>query len=128
MNEFADDILTRGVEIDVAPLEAPRLVGKRERRGDIREGTWRRTVQDSRVVGLEAVEDAATMVARVKNELGKKEGLSPSQLLLGSHALRVPGRLLQDDEAQRREVLEACDGPKSAMARSMAMRDAARVA
>ncbi|CAK0887813.1 unnamed protein product [Prorocentrum cordatum] len=128
MKDFASNAKAHGVQVDLAPLETPHLIGKCERRGGIWKEIWRRTVADSQVTGLDDVEETASIVTQVKNELGRRGGFSPSQWVLGSHGPRVPGSLLQNDEAQRLEVIEASLDPQSAMARAMALREAARIA
>ena len=42
--------------------------------------------------------------------------------------MRLPGSLLLEPKAERLEVLEAAEDPNSAMARSLGVREAARVA
>ncbi|CAK0810251.1 unnamed protein product, partial [Prorocentrum cordatum] len=128
MKDFASNAKAHGVQVDLAPLETPHLIGKCERHGGIWKEIWRRTVADSQVTGLDDVEETASIVTQVKNELGRRGGFSPSQWVLGSHGPRVPGSLLQDDEAQRLVVIEASLDPQSAMARAMALREAARIA
>ena len=47
---------------------------------------------------------------------------------LGKQQMRLPGSLLLEPEAERIEVLEAAEDPNSAMARSLGVQEAARVA
>ena len=53
---------------------------------------------------------------------------APNQWVLGTQQIRLPGSLLLEPEAERLEVLEAAEDPNSAMARSLGIREAARVA
>ena len=78
--------------------------------------------------GSDDVAVAATILTQTKNELFRQHGYSPAQWVLGSRGPRVPGSLLQPEEAARLEVQEAASDPQSAMARSLAIREAARVA
>ena len=71
---------------------------------------------------------ASTILTQTKHELYRQGGYSPSQWVLGSRGPRIPGSLLQPEEAQRLEVHAAAADPQSAMARSLAIREAARVA
>ena len=83
---------------------------------------------DSQLAGPDDVMIASTILTQTKNELYRQSGYSPSQWVLGSRGPRIPGSLLQPEEAQRLEVHEAAADPQSAMARSLAIREAARVA
>ena len=59
--------------IDVAPLETPHIIGKCERHGGVWKDLWRRTFTDAQIKGGEdEVEETASIITAVKNELGKK--------------------------------------------------------
>ncbi len=83
---------------------------------------------DNHLKGPDDVAIAATILTQTKNELYRQHGYSPAQWILSSRRPRVPGSLLQPEEAARIEVQEAAADPQSAMARSLAIREAARVA
>ena len=70
----------------------------------------------SQLTGPDDVMIASTILTQTKNELYRQGGYSPSQWVLGSRGPRIPGSLLQPDEAQRLEVHEAAADPQSAMA------------
>ncbi|CAK0870870.1 unnamed protein product [Prorocentrum cordatum] len=71
MKDFASNAKAHGVQVDLAPLETPHLIGKCERHGGIWKEIWRRTVADSQVTGLGDVEETASIVTQVKYELGR---------------------------------------------------------
>ncbi len=89
---------------------------------------FRRVCVDSQLKGPDDVAVAATILTQTKNELYRQHGYSPARWVLGSRGPRVPESLLQPEEADRFEVQEAVADPQSAMACSLAIREAARVA
>ena len=64
-------------------------------------------------------------MTQARNSFPRTSGYN--QWVLGVPDLRLPGSLLQDGEAERLEVLEACEGPGSIMAKTVGIREAARV-
>ena len=126
--KFSDYLKRFGVEQEVMPLEAPWKQGKVERAGGLWKELFQKTVQEVQVSGLSDVVTATSIVTQTRNSFPRASGYTPNQWVLGKPEVRVPGSLLADEEAERLEVLEAAEDPTSAMARSLAMREAARVA
>ena len=77
MREFSDNLKMQSVQIDLNLLETPRIIGKCERHG----GVWK----NFGVSGEDEVEETASIITQVKNELDKKLRFSPSQWVLGYH-------------------------------------------
>ena len=125
---FSDYLKEYGVEQETVPLEAPWQNGKVERAGALWKEVFFKTVREMQLQGLEDVITATTIVTQVRNSLPRSNGFSPAQWVLGVSEIRIPGSLLQEDEAQRLELLEAANDPTSAFARSLGIRESARVA
>ena len=84
--------------------------------------------QDTQVSGRSEVEEVCCLINQSKNELVRVDGYRSSMWVLGSHGPRVPGSLLQDEEAARLEVQCAAMDPRSQMAKNLAWRESARCA
>ena len=125
---FSDHLKTYGVEQETVPLEAPWQNGKVERAGALWKEILYKTVQEMQLQGLDDMILATTIITQCRNSFPRPNGYSPSQWVLGLSEVRVPGSLLDDGEAQRLELLEAADDPTSAFARSLGIREIARVA
>ena len=125
---FSDHLKTYGVEQETVPLEAPWQNGKVERAGALWKEILYKTVQEMQLQGLDDMILATTIITQCRNSFPRPNGYSPSQWVLGLSEVRVPGSLLDDGEAQRLELLEAADDPTSAFARSLGIRESARVA
>ena len=69
----------------------------------------------------------ASIVTQVVNSSINHDGYAPAQWVLGQNSLRAPGTLLDPHEAEMLEVQEAATDPQSAMARSLQMREAAKI-
>ena len=78
--------------------------------------------------GLEDMVLASSIVSQCRISFPRSNGYSPNQWVLGQPEIRLPGSLLTDEESQRLEVLEAAEDPRSALAKSLGIREAARVA
>ena len=126
--KFSDHLKRFGVEQETMPLEAPWKQGKVERAGGLWKEIFQKTVQEMQVSGISDVTMATSIVTQTRNSFPKSSGYTPNQWVLGRPEVRLPGSLLIDEEAERLEVLEAAEDPTSAMARSLGMREAARVA
>ena len=130
--EFSGPVLDyfsqHGVQTDFAALESPWHIGRGERHGGIFKDAFHKVVYDQHVVGESLLRDAIPIVTQSKNEMLRHAGYSPSMWVLGSSGPRLPGSLLDADEAARIEVQQAADDPESEMGRSLAVREAARLA
>ena len=125
---FSDFLKTYGVEQEVMPLEAPWKGGKCAKAGGLWKDLWRKTVLEASVSGLDDVLLATSIVTQARNTFPRSNGYAPIQWVLGVPDLRLPGALLDDDESQRLEVMEAAENPHSQMAKTLAIRESARVA
>ena len=125
---FADHLRQFGVEQEVMPLEAPWKGGKCEKAGDLWKELWAKVVHESQISGLDDVLTATSIVTQTRNSFPRTSGYSPIQWVLGVPELRLPGSLLNDEESQRLEVLEAAENPASQMAKTLAIRESAKIA
>eukprot|EP00435_Cladocopium_sp_Y103_P012495 s1884_g3.t1 len=125
---FSDYLKEFGVEQEVMPLESPWKNGKCEKAGHLWKELFIKTVRAMQIIGLEDVILATSIVTQTRNAFPRSSGYAPNQWVLGVPELRLPGSLLQDGEAERLEVLEACEKPGSIMAKTVGIREAARVA
>ena len=128
MAQFSDYLKQYGVEQQVIPLESPWQNGKCERAGGLWKEVWAKTVVDVDVSTLADAITAASIVTQTRNAFPRTNGYSPNQWVLGHPETRLPGSLLSSDESQQLEVLEAAENPHSEMAKTLAVREAARVA
>jgi hypothetical protein len=117
-----------GVETENMPLEAPWKSGKVERAGGLWKDILMRTVHEMQPRGLDDMILATSIITQCRNSFPRSNGYSPNQWVLGQPEIRLPGSLLSDEESQRLEILEAAEDPKSAMAKTLSIREAARVA
>ena len=125
---FADYLKQFGVEQEVMPLEAPWKGGKCEKAGHLWKEIWNRVVMESQISGVDDAMTATAIITQARNSFPRTSGYSPVQWVLGTPELRLPGSLLDDSEAQQLEVMEAAEDPQSQMARTLNIREAARVA
>ena len=125
---FADYLKEFGVEQETTPLEAPWQNGKVERLGGLWKELFFKVVQEAQIQGIDDVSLACSIISQCRNSFPRANGYAPVQWVLGTAEVRLPGSLLQDEEAERLEVLEAANDPRSAMSRSLAIRESARVA
>ena len=125
---FSDYLKEVGVEQETIPLEAPWQNGKVERAGGIWKEILYKTVQEMQLSGVEDMVLASTIISQCRNSFPRPNGYSPSQWVLGISEVRVPGSLLDTDESQKLEVMEAANNPSSALAKSLNIRESARVA
>ena len=109
------------------PLEAPWKNGKCERAGGLWKEVWDKTVIDADIHTLQDAITATSIVTQTRNSFPRSNGYAPNQWVLGIPEVRLPGSLLDSDESQQLEVLEAAENPSSAMAKNLAIREAARV-
>lgn len=68
------------------------------------------------------------IVTQTRNTFPRTNGYSPVQWVLGVPDLRLPGSLLDDEQAQQLEVMEAAEDPQSQMARTLNIRQNAKIA
>ena len=127
MARFADYLKEFGVEHEAMPLEAPWKNGKCERAGGLWKEVWDKTVIDADIHTLQDAITATSIVTQTRNSFPRSNGYAPNQWVLGIPEVRLPGSLLDSDESQQLEVLEAAENPSSAMAKNLAIREAARV-
>ncbi|CAE7766366.1 GIP, partial [Symbiodinium sp. CCMP2456] len=128
MGAFASYLKRFGVEQEVMPLEAPWKNGKVEKAGGLWKDVLARVVVDMQVNGLRDMTVATAIVTQVRNSFPRRSGYAPVQWVLGRPDTKLPGSLLQEGDQDRLEILEAAADPHSMMARSLGMREAARVA
>ena len=126
--EFSNYLRQFGVEQEVMPLEAPWKGGKCEKAGGLWKDLLYKTVVDSQIQGLSDVILATSIVTQTRNSFPRFNGYSPMQWVLGVGDLRLPGSLLDGDTDPNLEVLEAAENPHSAMAKTLNIRESARVA
>ena len=110
------------------PLEAPWKGGRCEKAGDLWKQLWNKVVLESEIAGMEDVLLAASIVTQTRNSFPRTSGYSPVQWVLGTPELRLPGSLLEDDGAKQLEVMEHAEDPSSQMARTLTIRENAKVA
>ena len=127
MAVFADQLKAFGVEQEVMPLEAPWKGGKAEKAGHLWKELWKKVVQESQINGLDDVLIATGIITQTRNSFPRSNGYSPVQWVLGVPDLRFPASLLNED-APNLEVHEACEDPRSFMARSLSIRESAKIA
>ncbi|CAE7548475.1 RE2, partial [Symbiodinium necroappetens] len=125
---FSSFLKNFGVEQEAMPLEAPFKMGKAEKAGGLWKEIFDKVVIDMQLSGIDDVVLASTIVTQVRNSFPRTSGYAPNSWVLGKPEIRLPGSLLIDQEAERLEVLETAEDPHSAMARSLGIREAARVA
>ena len=85
-------------------------------------------LQDSQIQGLNDVILATSIVTQTRNSFPRFNGYSPMQWVLGVGDLKLPGSLLDGGSDPNLEVMEASMNPQSEMARTLAVRESARVA
>ena len=120
--------MTPSTNLVTVPLGAPWRNGKVERAGAPWKDVFYKTVHEMQLQGLEDVIMATTIVTQRWNSFPRPNGFSPSQWVLGVSEIRIPGSLLHEDEAQKLKLLEAAEDPSSSFARSLGVRESARVA
>ena len=125
---FADYLKQYGVEQETMPLEAPWKQGRVEKAGGLWKEVFQKAVHEMQLVGLDDVILATTIVTQCRNSFPRTSGYALNQWVLGRPEIRLPGSLLQDSEREKLEVLEGAESSDSAMARSLGIREAARVA
>ena len=128
MAHFADYLKQFGVEQEAMPLEAPWKQGKVEKAGDLWKELMKKVVHESQITGLQDMITATAIVTQIRNAHPRSNGYSPNQWVLGIPEVRIPGELRIDQDAERLELLEAAEDPQSAMAKNLAIREAAKVA
>ena len=128
MAAFATYMKQWGVEQEVMPLEAPWKGGRCERAGATWKEIFNRAVKEMQLDGFDDVLMATGVITQCRNSFPRSSGYAPNQWVLGTPQVRLPGSLLVPSERERLEVLEAAENPDSAMARSLGIREAARVA
>ena len=124
---FLHKISQFGVSVETAPLEAARQLGSLERKDGIWKETWRRVVQDCQVTGMSDCKATAAIVSQQLNESILHHDQTSANWVLGTHGVRVPGSLLQQAEAEKLEVQEACLDPDSLMAKNLARRESTKI-
>ena len=128
MGDFATAMGRHGVEIANAALESPWQNGKCERHGGIWKTMYHKVCVDQGLAGELDIIRVTSILNQTKNDLYRHDGFSPSQWVLGARGVRIPGSLLQPEEAARLEVHEAAEDPGSEMARNLAIRESAKIA
>lgn len=128
MAQFSDFLKEYGVEQEVIPLESPWRNGRCERAGGLWKDVWNKVCIDVQVTTMADALTATSIVTQTRNAFPRPNGYSPNQWVLGHPEARLPGSLLNSDESQQLEVLEAAENPESAMAKNLSIREAARVA
>ena len=126
--DFSNHLKEFGVKIENTPLEAPWKNGKVEKAGHLWKDIFCKTVHEMQLQGLDDVVLATSIVTQCRNSFPRSNGYAPNQWVLGQPEVRLPGSLLCDEVSQRLEVLEAAEDPSSKMAKSLGIREAARVA
>lgn len=105
------------------PLEAPWEGGRCEKAGDLWKQLWNKVVLESEIAGMEDVLLATSIVTPTRNSFPRTV-----QWVLGTPDLRLPSSLFDDDEAKQLEVMEHAEDPSSQMARTLTIRENAKVA
>ena len=108
---FADHMKSFGVEQEVMPLEAPWKGGRCERAGGLWKDLWKKVVAESNISGIDDVTLAMCIVTQTS----------------GVPELKLPGSLLAE-EPPNLEVMEHAEDPRSQMAKTLNVREAARIA
>ena len=88
-------------------------------------------LQDSQIQSLNDVILATSIVTQTRNSFPRFNGYSPMQWVLGVGDLKLPGSLLDGPNGgsdPNLEVMEASMNPQGEMARTLAVRESARVA
>ncbi len=112
-------------------FECPMKGGKCERAGGLWKELWNKTVSECNIQGLEDALTATTIVTQTRNSLPRSNGYAPNQWnqwVLGQPEVKLPASLLNSEPQEQLEVMEAAENPESAMARTLQIRTAARVA
>ena len=128
MARFADYLKNFNVEQEVMPLEAPWKGGKCDRAGGLWKELWNKTVSECNIQGLEDALTATAIVTQTRNSFPRSNGYAPNQWVLGQPEVKLPASLLSSEPQEQLEVLEAAENPESAMARTLQIRETARVA
>jgi hypothetical protein len=118
-------LIERGVHCEFTSLEQHHHLGKCERAGGVWKEIWRRVCFDQQLLSEGDVEVGVAETNRAKNSMMRRGGFAPVQWVLGRD-VRIPGSLVCPLEASRLETHEAILTPGSAIAKQVALRDAAR--
>ena len=127
LGRFPGLLQEHGVEVRQTPLESPWQQALVERCGTLWKQTFARVAQECSILGEVDVRLAAGLVTQIRNDMTRHGGYSPAAWVLGAMGPREPGSLLYDTERNRLEVQEACLDPRSAMERSLVIREAAKL-
>ena len=127
LGRFPRFLQEHGVEVRQTPLGSPWQQALVERSGTLWKQTFEKVAQECSLLGEADVQLASGLVTQIRNDMCRHGGYSPAAWVLGARGPRVPGSLLDDTERNRLEVQEACLDPKSAMGRSLLIREAARM-
>ena len=99
MLHFSNYLKEFGVEQEIMPLEAPWKNGKVEKAGHLWKEIFYKVVREMQLAGLEDVVLATSIVTQCRNAFPRSYGYAPNQWVLGTPQVRLPGSLLQEDEA-----------------------------
>ena len=124
LGRFPGFLQEHGVEVRQTPLESPwqQLV---ERNGIVWEEAFSKVAQERTIMGELDVQLAAGLITQIRNDMVRHGEFSPAAWVLGARG--VPGSLLDDTERNRLEVQRACLDPRSAMGRSLLIREATKL-
>ena len=98
--EFLAHMFEHGVETQNAALEAHEQMGRIERMGGIWKEVFHRVVQDAQITKVKDLRTVCGVINQVRNETVLYEGFAPSNWVLGTRGLRIPGSILQDGGAR----------------------------
>ena len=115
------------MEVRQTPLESPWQQALVERSGTLWKETFSKVAQECTIMGELDVQLAAGLITQIRNDMVRHGGYSTAAWVLGARGPRVPGSLFDDTERNRLEVQEACLDPRSAMGRSLLIREAAKL-
>ena len=90
-------MISNGVLVRQAALEAPEQIGRAERHGGIFKQVMKKIIKEHHIQGKEQMKLAATVALETKNDMMRRDGFAPSQWVLGRFPRR-PGGLTEESE------------------------------
>ena len=115
---FSSTLAKNGLVIRLPGLQAPELIGRVERRGDMLKKMMSKVIKDTHASGREPMDAILSECLNAANEMTRHGGFAPAQWVL-SHLPRSPATMGDEDECFDVGALKAhADGPTTFCAQS----------